>query len=155
MRHWEPLSRQRHLQLKQDFLFKEHFKNRHLDTQRMRPLSASLPIKIFTDGIFFLQKFTAKICVKFSSLYSSLTPSVFRLSLTPLQWGAADAEIKVPSDENTELKGSPVKVCSRSYIAMHARLLPGISSLLISTLPVHSPALFPKLLPSFSCVSFG
>ena len=25
------------------------------------------------------------------------------------QWGAADAEIKVPSDENTELKGSPFK----------------------------------------------
>ena len=24
----------------------------------------------------------------------------------PPQWGAADAEIKVPSDENTELKGS-------------------------------------------------
>ena len=32
------------------------------------------------------------------------------------------------------------------------RLLPGISSLLISTLPVHSPAFFPKPLPIFSCV---
>ena len=30
------------------------------------------------------------------------------------QWGAADAEIKVPSDENTELKGSPFKAWSRS-----------------------------------------
>ena len=30
------------------------------------------------------------------------------------------------------------------------RLLPGISSLLISTLPVHSRAFFPKPLPSFS-----
>ena len=30
------------------------------------------------------------------------------------QWGAADAEIKVPSDENTELKRSPFKVWSRS-----------------------------------------
>ena len=29
------------------------------------------------------------------------------------------------------------------------RLLPGISSLLISTLPVHSPAFFPKPLPIF------
>ena len=29
------------------------------------------------------------------------------------QWGAADAEIKVPSDENTELKGSPFKAWSR------------------------------------------
>ena len=30
------------------------------------------------------------------------------------QWGAADAEIKVPSGENTELKRSPFKVWSRS-----------------------------------------
>ena len=34
---------------------------------------------------------------------------------TPLpQWGAADAEIKVPSGENTELKRSPFKAWSRS-----------------------------------------
>ena len=32
----------------------------------------------------------------------------------PLQWGAADAEIKVPSVENTELKRSPFKTWSRS-----------------------------------------
>ena len=30
------------------------------------------------------------------------------------QWGAADAEIKVPSVENTELKGFPFKAWSRS-----------------------------------------
>ena len=30
------------------------------------------------------------------------------------QWGAADAEIKVPSGENTELTGSPFKAWSRS-----------------------------------------
>ena len=30
------------------------------------------------------------------------------------QWGAADTEIKVPSDENTELKGSLFKAWSRS-----------------------------------------
>ena len=30
------------------------------------------------------------------------------------QWGAADAEIKVPSSENTELKRSPFKAWSRS-----------------------------------------
>ena len=34
-------------------------------------------------------------------------------SLAP-QWGAADAEIKVPSGENTELKHSPFKAWSRS-----------------------------------------
>ena len=31
-----------------------------------------------------------------------------------LQWGAADAEIKIPSGENTELKRSPSKAWSRS-----------------------------------------
>ena len=30
------------------------------------------------------------------------------------QWGAADAEMKVPSGENTELKHSPFKAWSRS-----------------------------------------
>ena len=30
------------------------------------------------------------------------------------QWGAADAEIKVPSDENTELNDSPFEAWSRS-----------------------------------------
>ena len=30
------------------------------------------------------------------------------------QWGAADAEIKVPSNENTEFEGSPFKAWSRS-----------------------------------------
>ena len=39
------------------------------------------------------------------------------------QLGAADAEIKVPSVENTELKGSPFKAWSRSvYLAIHATL---------------------------------
>ena len=63
-------------------------------------------------------------------------------------WGAADAEIKVSSDETTELKRSPFKVWSRSVYSMLS-LLPGIFSSLISTLPVHSPAFFPKPLPIF------
>ena len=33
---------------------------------------------------------------------------------SPPQWGAADAEIKVPSGEYTELKRSPFKAWSRS-----------------------------------------
>ena len=66
---------------------------------------------------------------------------------TTPQWGAADAEIKVPSGENTELICSPLPYMLRS--------LPGISSLLISNLPVHSPAFFPKPLPIFSCVACG
>ena len=38
------------------------------------------------------------------------------------QWGAADTEIKVPSDENTELGGSTLKPGVGQYIAMHATL---------------------------------
>ena len=37
------------------------------------------------------------------------------------QWEAADAEIEVPSGENTELKRSPLKAWSR-YIAIYATL---------------------------------
>ena len=33
--------------------------------------------------------------------------TIFKYMLSTLQWGAADAEIKVPFDENTQLKGSP------------------------------------------------
>ena len=56
----------------------------------------------------------------------------FRLSISTVtahahcgstsQWGAADAEIKVQSDENTELKGSPFKTEVGQYIAIHATL---------------------------------
>ena len=48
-----------------------------------------------------------------------------------------DAEIEVLSGESTELKRSPFNVL---------RLLPGVSSLPISTLPVHSPEFFPRSL---------
>ena len=34
--------------------------------------------------------------------------------MDPPQWGAVDAEIKVPAGENTELKCSPFKAWSRS-----------------------------------------
>ena len=43
----------------------------------------------------------------------------------------------------------PLKHGVGQYIAMHASLQPGISSLLISTLPVHSPAFLRKPLPIF------
>ena len=47
------------------------------------------------------------------------SPSTAHLRGTPPaqglpQWGAADAEIKVPSGENTELKRSPLEAWSRS-----------------------------------------
>ena len=67
-----------------------------------------------------------------------------------LQWGAADAEIKVPSVENTELEGSSFKALGRSvYNHTCYAYLPGISSLLISTFPVHSSAFFPRISPEF------
>ena len=48
-----------------------------------------------------------------SPMYLLLKVS-FRPNIFPLQWGTADAEIKVPSGENTELKRSPFKAWSRS-----------------------------------------
>ena len=70
------------------------------------------------------------------------------LNGTP-QWGAADAEIKVPSGENTEKKRkrSPFKAWSRSEYShtCYAYCQGFLSFLLISTLPVHSPAFFQNL----------
>ena len=43
------------------------------------------------------------------------------MNKTPL-WEAADAEIKVPLDENTELKVLPLRPGVGQYIAMHATL---------------------------------
>ena len=46
--------------------------------------------------------------------------------------------------------GSPLKPGVGQYIAIHATLTArDFSSLLISTLPVHSPAFFPKPFPIF------
>ena len=56
-------------------------------------------------------KTPVKTDVKQDNLALSLNP--FNCWLFP-QWEAADAEIKVPFDENTELKGSPFKTWSRS-----------------------------------------
>ena len=49
----------------------------------------------------------------FLTLCDTVTALNFPLCATP-RWAATDAEIKVPSDENTELKGSPFKALSRS-----------------------------------------
>ena len=54
-------------------------------------------------------------------------------------------KLKVPSDVNTELQDSPFNAWSRSVLPCMLHLLPGISSLLISTFLVHSPAFFPNL----------
>ena len=78
--------------------------------------------------------------------YSSRYKLLCKLRRAP-QWGAADAEIKVPSVENMELKGSPFKAWSRS-VCSHTCYADcqEISSLLISTLPVRSLAFSPKKL---------
>ena len=39
------------------------------------------------------------------------------LVVVPPQWGTADAELKVPSVENTELKDSPFKAWGRSVLS--------------------------------------
>ena len=93
----------------------------------------------------------------FWAFYVLLSFCIYSLSPPPPQWGAADAEIKVPSDENTELKRCPFKAWSRSvYSHTCSAYCQGfLSFLLISTLPVHSSAFFPKPLPIFSCVGCG
>ena len=70
--------------------------------------------------------------------------SLFFFFLPP-QWGAADAEIKVSSDENTELKVLSLKPGLGQYIAMHATLTSRDFFLANFIFPVHSPAFFPNL----------
>ena len=66
--------------------------------------------------------------------------------LSPPQWGALDAEIKIPSDENTEPKRSLFKAWSRSvHATLTARdFFPGYFYP-----SVHSSEFFPKPLPIF------
>ena len=92
------------------------------------------PTTLAVKGLMMMMMMTQKLILAF-----------VMSRLDSPQWGAADAEIKAPSGENTELKRSPFKVWSRSVYSMLS-LLPGIFSSLISTLRVHSPAFFPKLL---------
>ena len=65
--------------------------------------------------------------------------------------GAADAESKVPSGENTELKRFPFKAWSRSVYSQTCYAYR--QEFLISTLPVHPPAFFPKPLPIFPALA--
>ena len=66
--------------------------------------AAGLKVRPFELRVLNRQVF--KFCV-------GSTPLLCSLSVAP-QWGAADVEIKVPSDENTEIKGFPFKTKSRS-----------------------------------------
>ena len=103
---------------------------------------------------FFLLLFKKNLFVYFLQLYCP--NGIFSLG-NSLQWGAADAEIKVSSGENAELKRSPFKAWSRSVYSYtcYAYCQGFLSFLLISTLPVHSPAFFPKPHPILPCVGCG
>ena len=46
--------------------------------------------------------------------HTAITTTSTTAAATAPQWGAADAEIKVPSGENTELKRSPFQAWNRS-----------------------------------------
>ena len=72
------------------------------------------------------------------------------------QWGAADAEIKVPSDENTELKSSPFKVWSRSVYShtCYAYCQEFLPRLFLPFRSIHLH-LFQNLSQFFSCVGCG
>ena len=71
------------------------------------------------------------------------------------QWGASDAEIKVPSVDKTEFKRSPFKAWSRSvYSHTCYTYCQGLLPCLF--LPLRSIHLhFSKNLPKFSCVGCG
>ena len=64
------------------------------------------------DG-FLCSVFTSLSPVKLQNVCNVHLKICFSLEVPP-QWGAADAEIKDPSGENTELKRSPFKAWSRS-----------------------------------------
>ena len=65
-------------------------------------------------------------------------------------------KLKVPSGENTELKRSPFKAWSRSvYSHICYAYCQGFLFLLISTLPVHSPAIFPKPLAIYPVLAIA
>ena len=88
--------------------------------------------------------------------FSNLKSVLFNL-LSP-QWSTADAEIKDPSVEKPELKGSPFKAWSMSVYS-HAcftycqRFLP--STNFYPPGPISFVFFFPESLPSFSWVSCG
>ena len=61
------------------------------------------PTTLAVKGLMMMMMMTQKLILAF-----------VMSRLDSPQWGAADAEIKAPSGENTELKRSPFKVWSRS-----------------------------------------
>ena len=73
----------------------------------------------------------------------------------PPQWGAADAEIKVPSGENTELNRSPSKPGVGQYITIPASLTARDFFLDYFYPSSLFTCIFPHTSPDFSCVGYG
>ena len=73
----------------------------------------------------------------------------------PANWASADAEIKGTSVENPECKDSPFKAWRRSVYS-HACSLPARDFFPANVHPSGPlTCIFPKPLPSLSCVGFG
>ena len=87
-----------------------------------------------------------------SKLQASLSGPV----LFPPQWGAADAEIKIPLGENTELKRSPFKAWSRS-VHSHTCHAYCRGFFFLAYFYTYGPftCIFSKTSPDFSCVGCG
>ena len=98
-------------------------------------------------GAFFLLLFF------FLSFFLSFLLTFLFVSVP--QWGAADAEIKVPFSENTELKRSLFKAWSRSVYShtCYAYCWEFLPCLCLSFRPIHLH--FFQTSPDFSCVGCG
>ena len=107
-------------------------------------------VHVLTERFMYMFCYDWKVCLPVL-LWLKGSCTCFAMTEVP-QWGAADAEIKVQSGENTELKRSPFKAWSRSVYShtCYANCQGFLSFVLISTLPVHSPAFFSKTSPDFS-----
>ena len=78
-----------------------------------------------------------------------------RLLLLPRSGELRTQKLKSHLVRTQSLNVLPLKPGVGEYIAIHATLTARDFFLLISTLPVHSPAFVPKPLPIFSCFGCG
>ena len=106
-------------------------------------ISRNQPIRVQQISSYCVAE-PSPLCCLYQIIICTLLESFLIDLFESLQWGAADTEIKVPSDKNTEFKEYV------SILPCMLHFLPGTSSLVIFTLPFHSPAFFFKSLPSFS-----
>ena len=105
--------------------------------------------KVEETYTMFVGNFTHKNCYWLldEDIYAKHLHTILFMLLffSTQQWGAADAEIKVPSVENTELKSSLFKPGVDQYIATRAVLAARDFFLTNFYLLVYSPAFFQNL----------